>query len=59
MNEEIVRITLRIPQALHADAEALAKNEDRSLNGQLVYLLRLGLAVATQAEKGKALAERK
>lgn len=51
MNEEIVRITIRMPKSLHAEADDLAKSQDRSLNGQLVQLLRLGLAVAVKAKK--------
>lgn len=53
MDEEIVRITIRMPKSLHAEADELAKAQDRSLNGQLVQLLRLGLAVAAKANKDK------
>lgn len=59
MEDEIVRITIRMPKSLHTDADALAKAQDRSLNGQLVQLLRLGVAVAIQAKTDKPHKERK
>lgn len=50
MDEEIVRITIRMPKSVHADADRLAKEQDRSLNGQLVQLIRLGVAAAEKAK---------
>ena len=38
-----VRIGLRLPADLHARIVELARQEQRSLNGQLVYLLRKSL----------------
>jgi predicted HicB family RNase H-like nuclease len=39
------RIGLRLPGALHTRLEEQAERNDRSLNEELVYLLRLGLSV--------------
>jgi len=44
MNEIDVRITLRLPKALHDALHRRAREEDRSLNGQIVHLLRQALA---------------
>ena len=38
-----VRIGLRLPADLHVRIVELARQEQRSLNGQLVYLLRKSL----------------
>lgn len=46
MESDNVRVTLRIPEVLHAKAVELAKGADRSLNGQIVYLIRLGAGMA-------------
>jgi hypothetical protein len=54
MAADYVRITLRIPRELHAQAVDLAKKTDRSLNGQMVQLMKLGvaqLAPNNEAEK--------
>lgn len=37
---EVVRLLLRLPPDLHAALVALAAREQRSLHGQIVYLLR-------------------
>ena len=44
MNSETVRITLRIPRNLHAQAVELAHQMDRSLNWEMIHLLRLGVS---------------
>ena len=46
-----VRYALRLPPDLHAALVELARREDRSLNQQLVYLLRQ--AVRRDAERQK------
>lgn len=38
-NPNDIRVTLRIPKELHAQLAQDAKDEHRSLNGQLVYVL--------------------
>lgn len=58
MDEEIVRITIRMPKSVHADADHLAKEQDRSLNGQLVQLIRLGLTAMEKAKTEAAHGER-
>jgi len=49
----MARITLRIPDELHGQVKALAEQQDRSLNEQLVNLLRCSvqrhLGAETQA----------
>ena len=35
-----VKLQLRLPQELHAELVEAARREERSLNGQIVYLLR-------------------
>jgi hypothetical protein len=44
MAEMMVRLMLRLPADLHAALEAWAKEEERSLNGHIVYLLRRAVA---------------
>lgn len=39
MAEAVVRLILRLPPSLHAALSAWAKEERRSLNGHIVYLL--------------------
>ena len=46
-----VRYALRLPPALHAALVDMARREDRSLNQQLIYLLRQ--AVRRDAERQK------
>lgn len=50
MTDEPIRITFRIPTAVHAEIKALAEKEDRSLNGQTVALIRAGLQSARTNE---------
>ena len=38
--ERTMRFSLRLPADLHAELEALAEQDTRSLNGEIVYLLR-------------------
>lgn len=40
MAEAIIRLVLRLPSDLHAALAAWAKDEDRSLNAQIVRVLR-------------------
>lgn len=42
--ETIVRFMLRLPADLHATLTAWAAEENRSLNGQIVHLLRQAAA---------------
>jgi len=47
-----VRVTLRMPAALHQQAKAAADRERRSLNNMLVVLIERGLGhEATQREE--------
>jgi len=43
MEQLYVRITLRIPQELHKKMAEVAKEQDRSLNKQMVRLMQMGL----------------
>lgn len=43
------RITLRLPEDLHAQLKQLAKSLDRSLNAQIIHCLRT--CVGNQAEQ--------
>lgn len=45
----IVRTELRLPPDLHAVLVALAAQEERSLNQQIVYLLRKAIAAPASA----------
>jgi len=54
VKKDQVRITLRIPADVHAQAVALARGAERSLNWQMVSLLKAGVAAA-EAQKEKAL----
>jgi predicted HicB family RNase H-like nuclease len=47
-----VRVTLRMPGALHQRAKALADRDRRSLNNMLVVLIEHGLEHREQQEKG-------
>lgn len=44
MAEAVVKFFLRLPTDLHAALSAWAREEERSLNAQIVYLLRRALA---------------
>lgn len=44
MAEKIVRFMLRLPPDLHSALLKWAENEQRSLHGQVIYLLRKALA---------------
>ncbi len=41
---ETVKLQLRLPVDVHRAVADLAEREDRSINGQIVYLLRQALA---------------
>jgi hypothetical protein len=47
MIDDSVRITLRLPAALHTQVAALAQQDERSLNKQIVRLLQ-------EAERNRA-----
>lgn len=57
----IVRMELRLPEDLRDRLAAIAAKEERSLNGQIVYLLRQAItpqqdvrdALAAQAQEGE------
>lgn len=51
MAEPNVATVLRLPPELHAALVTLAKEEQRSLNGQIVYMLRRGLADYQKEDK--------
>lgn len=42
--KDFVRFALRLPHDLHEALKEAAERENRSLHGQIVYLLRQGLA---------------
>ncbi len=44
--EDEVKLTLRLPAALHQQIVALARRDRRSLNGELVFLLERAAAEA-------------
>ena len=46
-----VRYSLRLPPDLHQALVELARDEDRSLNQQILYLLRQGVRRATLRQK--------
>ena len=43
----LVRLLLRLPADLHAALVAMAEREERSLHGQIIYLLRKAVEEAT------------
>ena len=47
-----VRVTLRMPGALHQRAKVLAERDRRSLNNMLVVLIELGLSHGENREEG-------
>lgn len=49
MKNDEVRITLRLPPTLHAQLVALASQDERSLNRQIVRLLQVELRRQTSA----------
>lgn len=44
------RITLRLPAELHAEIEELAKSDLRSLNAEIIILLREAVAARKQKD---------
>lgn len=44
--------TIRFPEDLYAQIHIEAKNNSRTFNGQVVYLLQLGYAVSKKYEEG-------
>ena len=56
-NKREVRYALRLPPDLHAALVEMARREDRSLNQQLIYLLRQAVRRDAQRQK-RAQAER-
>jgi len=40
MDNEAIRLTLRLPPDLHAKLESTAKAKERSLHSQIIYLLK-------------------
>ena len=51
---EDIRITLRIPPDVHRALTEQARQEQRSLNGQIVYLLRLASEGSGDDQKKEA-----
>lgn len=50
----MIRLTLRLPDKVHSALKALAKKENRSLNGQIVHIIKQWLSENTstfQTEK--------
>lgn len=50
-----LKVTLRIPEELHARVAAQAKTDLRSLNGEMLYLLQVGLEATDQNDNSQAL----
>jgi predicted HicB family RNase H-like nuclease len=50
--ESEVRVTLRMPAAVHQRAKAAAERDRRSLNNMLVVLIELGLEQGKDQEEG-------
>lgn len=51
METTIVQLTVRLPADVHAALTATAERDERSLNSQMVYLLRQTLACPKPAAK--------
>lgn len=49
----MIRITLRLPEDVHARVVTQAEADRRSLNSEIVYLIEGGLESATSAREGK------
>ena len=47
------RIDLRLPPEMHRQLEAVAKEESRSVNAQIVYMLRQALEAYEAEQEGK------
>lgn len=43
-NTHMMRLSITLPAELYRELEALARDEGRSLSGQMVYLVRAALA---------------
>lgn len=56
-NEEEVRLTLRLPPSLHKQIHRIAKEQQRSLNSQMVYILLDWLSIDTDRVVLKRLME--
>lgn len=52
---DVVKLQVRLPRDLHEQLQGLSESEQRSLNGQIVYLLRQAVAQA-QAEQAVKIA---
>lgn len=52
---DAIKLQVRLPRDLHEQLQILAEEEQRSLNGQIVYLLRQAAAQA-QAEQAVKIA---
>jgi len=50
--EPEVRVTLRMPAAVHQRAKSAAERDRRSLNNMLVVLIELGLEQGEDQEEG-------
>ena len=50
-NDHMRKLTLRLPEELHAALKELAENENRSLNNQIVFILKRHIE---QLEKSKS-----
>jgi hypothetical protein len=48
VSEPLVAINVRLPVAVHAALVRLAREDDRSLNKQIVYALRLYVGAVTR-----------
>lgn len=48
MAEMMARLMLRLPADLHAALVAAAKEDERSLNAQIIYMLRQALKIRTR-----------
>lgn len=57
MDRSYVRITLRIPQELHKKMTEIAKEQDRSLNKQMVRLMQMGVDQQSKPAQAKKVAK--
>lgn len=47
---DVVKLQVRLPRELHEQLQALSESEQRSLNGQIIYLLRQAVEQAQIAK---------
>jgi hypothetical protein len=50
-DQQAVRITLRLPEDLYAALQARAQEEERTVNGQIIWYIRRGLNPAASGDR--------